>query len=203
MEIAWPFLGASSPVVLAVAVGHRVVNGGGGWRWVERVWPLVPTWAWAGLAAVLVVFVVALARRGRMDLPYVAARSLLSPAERAFFVALQRAVGGEFQMFAKVRVGDLLQVRAGVEGKRRFAAFGRISSKHADFVACDPRTFAVVGVIELDDRSHEREDRRRRDEFFDAAMRVAGVPVLRVAVQRTYEVRELREAVRAAFGEAG
>ena len=163
---------------------------------------LLPEWAWIGLmiGTGLVVAVVVVRGR-RQDLPYVAAKGLLSPAERAFFLVLQRAVGEEYQLFAKVRVGDILQVRPGVEGKRRFAAFGRISSKHADFVACDARTFAVVGVIELDDRSHEREDRRRRDEFFDAAMNVAGVPVLRVAARRAYDVKELREAVREAFGE--
>ena len=161
----------------------------------------MPGWAWVGLAVGAGLVVAGIAARRGPDLPYVAAKGLLSPAERAFFVVLQRAVGGEFQLFAKVRVGDILQVRPGVEGKRRYAAFGRISSKHADFVACDARTFAVVGVIELDDRSHAREDRRKRDEFFDGAMRVAGVPVLRVPVQRTYAATELREAVREAFGE--
>ena len=171
------------------------------WRNLTLAARLLPGWVWIGLAVGAGLVVVGIAVRRGPDLPYVAAKGLLSPAERAFFVVLRRAVGEDFQLFAKVRVGDILQVRPGVEGKRRFAAFGRISSKHADFVACDPRTFAVVGVIELDDRSHEREDRRRRDEFFDAAMRVAGVPVLRVPVQRSYAVAELREAVREAFGE--
>ena len=170
--------------------------------WTTEIWSLAPGWVWGGLLVLGLGLVgVAVVRGRRQDLPYVAAKGLLSPAERAFFVVLRRAVGEDFQLFAKVRVGDILQVRPGVEGKRRFTAFGKISSKHADFVACDPRTFAVVGVIELDDRSHEREDRRRRDEFFDAAMRVAGVPVLRVAVQRSYDATELGEAVQEAFGE--
>ena len=188
--------------VLKPSSAARVVNGSEVRQWVEQVWRVVPSWGWAAVVAVGAIGIgVVLAQRGRLDLPYVAARSLLTPAERAFFAVLQRAVGGQFQLFAKVRVGDVLQVRAGVEGKRRLAAFGRISSKHADFVACDLKTFAVVGVIELDDRSHEREDRRRRDEFFDAAMEAAGVPVLRVKVQRAYDAQELREAVREAFGE--
>ena len=173
-----------------------------GWRDLTQMARLLPEWAWIVAAAGGLLLVAAAVRTRRQDLPYVPARALLSPAERAFFVVLQRAVGEDFQLFAKVRVGDILQVRPGVEGKRRFAAFGRISSKHADFVACDPRTFAVVGVVELDDRSHEREDRRKRDEFFDAAMRAAGVPVLRVPVRRTYAAGEVRAAVREAFGEA-
>ncbi len=152
------------------------------------------------LAVVAVVLAAAVAARFlRRDLPYVAARSLLTPAERAFFVALRQAIGEDYHLFAKVRLGDILEIAQGVTGKRRFAAFGRISSKHADFVACDPRTFEVLGVIELDDRSHERRDRQERDEFFDAAMAVAGIPVLRVPARRGYATRELREQARAAF----
>ena len=134
--------------------------------------------------------------RGR-DLPYVAAPALLTPAERAFFGVLRQAAGGDFLLFAKVRLGDILQVESGVEGKRRFAAFGRISSKHADFVLCDPRTFRVALVIELDDRSHQLRARRRRDEFFDAALARAGVPLLRVRVVRRYDAENLREQMTA------
>ncbi len=153
-------------------------------------------------AVLALLLVAAFVARGRVDLPYVAAPALLTAAERAFFVVLRQAVGGDYQLFAKVRLGDILQVESGVSGKRRFAAFGRISSKHADFVLCDARTFAVVGVIELDDRSHQRADRRERDRFFDAAMRKSGVPVLRVTVRRSYDKQDLREELHAMFGDA-
>ena len=176
--------------------------GAGGNRFPVTLPPHLVHWLLSpvGLAGAVVLglaLVAAAVARGRVDLPYVAAPALLTPAERAFFGVLRQAVGDEFQLFAKVRLGDILQVESGVSGKRRFAAFGRISSKHADFVLCDARTFAVVGVIELDDRSHQRADRQERDRFFDAAMRKGGVPVLRVAARRTYDKRELRERLQA------
>ncbi len=152
----------------------------------------------AVVAGVVLAALVALWRRGR-DLPYVAAPALLTPAERAFFGVLRQAAGGDFVLFAKVRLGDILQVEHGVEGKRRFAAFGRISSKHADFVLCDLRTFRVALVIELDDRSHQLRARRRRDEFFDAALARAGVPLLRVPVARGYDAGSLREKMAVAL----
>ena len=151
------------------------------------------------VAAVAVVVLAAWAARGRLDLPYVAAPALLTPAERAFFAVLRQVVGKDLLLFAKVRLGDILQIEEGVAGKRRFAAFGRISSKHADFVLCDARTFAVVGVVELDDRSHQRPDRRERDRFFDAALAVASIPVLRVPARRTYDARELRATLAEIF----
>ena len=156
----------------------------------------------AVLAVVALAAVVgAFARLGRPDLPYVAAPALLTAAERTFFLVLRQAVATDFQLFAKVRLGDIIQVQTGVSGKRRFAAFGRIASKHADFVLCDPRSFAAELVIELDDRSHDLPARRERDQFFDAALKVASVPVLRVPVRRGYSPDELRRLVQESLPE--
>ena len=158
---------------------------------------------WVAVAAVafgVVGLAAAVAGRRGLDLPYVPVEALLTPAERRFFLSLRQALANDYQLFAKVRLGDILQVRRGVEGKRRYAAFGRVAAKHADFVACDPRTFAVRGVIELDDSSHRRRDRQERDRFFNAAFAAAGIPVLRVPVQRSYSPKELREQAREVFG---
>ncbi len=147
------------------------------------------------VVAALLLAAVSFARLGRPDLPYVAAPALLTAAERNFFFVLRQAVAADFQLFAKVRLGDIIQVQKGVSGKRRFAALGRITSKHADFVLCDPRSFETALVIELDDRSHALPARQERDRFFDAALKVAAVPVLRVPVRRAYSSDEIRRLV--------
>ena len=150
------------------------------------------------IIAVAALFAVAaVLRPGRADLPYVAAPALLTAAERAFYLALRQAAGADFQVFAKVRLGDLINVERGVRGKRRLSAQGRIGSKHADFVLCNPRDFTVSLVVELDDKSHQRADRQERDRFFDAALRVADVPVLRVPARRSYPPAELRQQIEA------
>ena len=151
-----------------------------------------------GLVLVVVAALCAVAavvRSGREDLPYVAAPALLTAAERTFYFALRQAVATDFQLFAKVRLGDIIQVERGVAGKRRLVALGRVASKHADFVLCDGRSFATTLVIELDDKSHARPNRQERDRFFDAALRVAGVPLLRVPVRRGYSPDELRQQI--------
>ena len=78
----------------------------------------------------------------------------------------------------------------------------RMAAKHADFVLCEPRSLNLVGVIELDDRSHRRRDLQRRDAFFNETMAAAGLPLLRLAAKSTragYPVADLRAAVTAAF----
>lgn len=136
---------------------------------------------------------------GTIDLPYVAADSLLTPAERSFFGALHQALSPDYHLFAKVRLADIVELQRGLSGQRRYAAFNRISAKHADFVACDPQTFRIIGVIELDDSSHRAAKRQQRDQFMDSALAAASIPILRVTAQRSYSTSTLREQAEAAF----
>jgi hypothetical protein len=141
---------------------------------------------------VLVSVLSALLRRRPSDYPYESYDSLLSPAERSFFGVLQQALQGEFTPLAKVRLADILRVHHSVSAQRRAAAFNRVSSKHVDFVICASDTFRVVGVIELDDKSHRGQFRQRRDQFLDAALAAADIPVLHISAQRSYSIPDVR-----------
>lgn len=149
--------------------------------------------------AILSVLKALVSRRGSDDLPYVAAGALLTPAERHFFKSLQQALAPRYHIFAKVRLADIIQTERGLSGKRRYAAFNRISAKHADFIVCDPRSFRIIGVVELDDSSHQTSKGRKRDSFVDSALAVASIPILRVPVQRAYGVESLRDQANAIF----
>jgi very-short-patch-repair endonuclease len=139
----------------------------------------------------------------RIAFPYVAADALLSAAERSFFRVLREAVGMDYHLFAKVRLADIIAVERGLSGKHRTTAFNRISSKHVDFVACHPQTFRVVGVIELDDSSHRASNSQQRDQIKNSALAAASIPILRIPARRVYSPTNLRQQVRAAFGEPG
>jgi very-short-patch-repair endonuclease len=66
-------------------------------------------------------------------------------------------------------------------------AFNRVSSKHVDFVLCDPSTLAPVVAIELDDSTHYRRDRADRDAFVNQLFKVIGVSLIRHRVQSAYD----------------
>ena len=120
---------------------------------------------------------------------------LFSPAERSFLGVLEQIVGKEYRVIGKVRMADIIRPRKGLSGSAWRSALNRITSKHVDFAVCDPRTLQVVGVIELDDSSHDRTDRQRRDKFVDAALSSAGVPLVRIPAQRAYTPAEVRQRV--------
>ena len=66
-------------------------------------------------------------------------------------------------------------------------------------VIVDIRTFAIVGAIELDDASHLKKQRIRRDILLEEVLRQAGIPLLRdrdseKLVRRVSEFLKYREA---------
>ena len=123
-------------------------------------------------------------------LPYRRRTSLMTNAEARFYRSLAQAVDDRLTIFAMVRIADLLIVDS--TSATGGGWFNRISSKHVDFVLCDPDSLDAVMAIELDDASHKQSDRTERDAFVDAAFRSAGFPLLRVPAQAKYDVGELR-----------
>ncbi len=122
-------------------------------------------------------------------------RPFLSDAERSFFGVLQQAVASDHQVFAKVRVADILRPIQGLDRGQRQRDFNRISAKHIDFIICDPKELRVLGVIELDDKSHSQSNRQSRDNFLDAAFASASIPILRIPARQSYSPGQLREQI--------
>lgn len=155
----------------------------------QSFWPVA-----AGLVAIYVAFLVARLRSRRAEsFPYFCRDSLMTQTELRFYKILQSVVAGRWDVFAMVRVADLLRVRAGTAQRQSWQ--NRILAKHVDFVVCDGDTLEPLLAIELDDNSHDRPDRIERDAFLDQALEAAELPLLRVRVTRTYDARQLRRSI--------
>jgi len=134
--------------------------------------------------------------RGRQRYPYQALPSLFSAAELRFLRVLEKALDRHTRVYAKVRIADVVRVRPGVDKRHFFRAFNRIACKHLDYVLCEADSCAILAVIELDDRSHNRPERRERDAFVDAVMKASGIPILHIPVRARYDLRELKAELR-------
>ena len=126
-------------------------------------------------------------------LPYRRKDYLLSKAEASFFGVLNQALNGEYLIFVKIRLADLLYLPRNTESWQ--SHFNRIQSKHVDFVVCRRDGIRPCLAVELDDSSHERPDRVSRDDFVVKALQAAGLPLLRVRGASTYNVSKLRQDV--------
>lgn len=121
-------------------------------------------------------------------LPYRLRDDFLSPAEFSFYKVLSSLVGTRLTIQSKVRLADVFFV---ARPNENVVYFNRIAQKHLDFLVCDSVTMKPLFGIELDDASHKRNDRQERDEFVESVCKVAGLPLLRLPVQREYNSREI------------
>lgn len=127
---------------------------------------------------------------------YYLRKSLFTPAERSFLGILESSLPAGVRVFGKVRLEDIIGVKSGLGPGKRQAARNRINRKHIDFLLVRAGDLAPVAGIELDDRSHEAEDRQERDRFVDSAFASAGLPLLHVPVQKSYSPAEVGAKVR-------
>jgi len=104
------------------------------------------------------------------------ARSLLSEREKTLYRDLI-SLYPDHKLFVQVALSQLLDVAQGQPD--RFAIRGRFKQLVSDFVLCRS-DLTVVAVIELDDRTHFRADRKRADDRKTKALAGAGLRLVRI-----------------------
>ncbi len=124
------------------------------------------------------------------EFPYHLRDHFLSPAELAFFEVLRAAIANRAILCTKVALGDIFWVKRDDASRHRVYT-NKIDRKHVDFLLCDITTMQPIAGIELDDKSHQRQDRQERDAFVDQVFKAAGLPIVHVPVKRTYEEGEI------------
>lgn len=143
------------------------------------------------------------AAKSKPDLPYRLRDDFLSPAEMAFYHALTPILGEQLTACPKVSLDDVFFVSRPDQNK---AAWNKINRKHVDFLVCSAHSLRPLFGIELDDSSHQREDRIERDQFVNQVFQAAGLPLAHVPVRASYDPAELKrifnQALRSGIGQA-
>ncbi|MDI1250326.1 MAG: DUF2726 domain-containing protein [Lacunisphaera sp.] len=154
------------------------------------------------VAVVLVVLAILkakLAGSGAKAGVYYLKKSLFTPAERSFLGVLEPVLPPGVRVFGKVRLEDIFGVVKGLNASERQSARNRINRKHVDFLLVRATDLAPIAGIELDDSSHEEEERQERDAFVDSAFASASLPLLHVAVQQSYKPADVKAKVASLF----
>jgi predicted RNA-binding Zn-ribbon protein involved in translation (DUF1610 family) len=151
------------------------------------------------IAGVAVFLALAKGKGGTRSYPYQLSKYLLSKAERSFYGVLVQAVGNSGIVFSKVRVADVISPKKGQNRSDWQRAFNAISSKHFDFIVCEPSDCSIKLAVELDDSSHGSSKAQKRDDLLNGACESAGLPLLRVKAAKSYVVAELQRQVEEAI----
>jgi hypothetical protein len=77
---------------------------------------------------------------------YLVRPRFLSKAESVVYLLL-RAAFPRHEIFARIRLSDVLQVKIGPQGMERLRAFRKIANQHVGFVICD-RDMTIVAIVD-------------------------------------------------------
>lgn len=108
------------------------------------------------------------------------ARLLLTKNEWKCYMTMRDPIEAlEMRICPKVRLLDLAEPKKGTTGKEWGHLKNRVQSKHVDFAICD-RDMHVKLIIELDDSTHDKQERKDRDTFVDTVLTGCGFEILHV-----------------------
>ena len=125
---------------------------------------------------------------------------VMNESEQALFINLQKALGDTYIVLSKVRIEDFVEV-----GKEKAHSYrnhwglrGRIKSRHVDFLVCDRATTKPLLAIELDGKSHNGAQRKKRDDFVDELYNAISLPIEHIPVGGNFS--ELSQKIKEALG---
>jgi len=118
---------------------------------------------------------------------------LISRAEHEFVDILVEVLGDKYHVFTQVHLPTILDHK--VVGQNWKGAFSHINGKSVDFVICDKAYIKPLLAIELDDRSHEREDRIERDSIVEQMLKDANMPLLRFPNNGSFNKEEIKKLI--------
>jgi len=113
---------------------------------------------------------------------------------------LEGAVGDKTKVFGKVRLADIVSPISGLSRSEWQKTFNRIGSKHIDFALCKKDDLSPLCVIELDDSSHKKSERKIRDDFLGKALTAAAIPCIRFTARASYNIQAVRSEIAQATG---
>lgn len=128
-----------------------------------------------------------------IPLPFRLRQEFLSPAEMAFYRVLTEMVKDHLYVCPKVALLDLFFVTRPNENIQHT---NRLLRKNIDFLLLRRDTLKPALAIELD--YPKQVDHGLVDNFLDSVFTAAGLPLVHVLVQQTYDIRDLALRFRAA-----
>jgi hypothetical protein len=118
----------------------------------------------------------------------------LTKAESVVYLLLKAAFP-RHDIFAKVRLSDVLQVKIGPQGMERLRAFRKIANQHIGFVVCD-KDSTIVAIVDSREPEQVTNPRDQKLEVIkQRCLQAAQVKYVCVYPPQLPRYRELREQV--------
>ena len=124
-------------------------------------------------------------------LPYKIRKTIMSEHERLLFDNLRVVLGSDYDVYPQMKLDKIFCIERQRAYKYYLGWLRRINQKSVDFLAVQRDTQSPVFAIELDDSSHEEEERIDRDKFVGELFKRNNFPLIRFNPGQ-YRVEELK-----------
>jgi Protein of unknown function (DUF2726) len=125
---------------------------------------------------------------------YLVRPRFLSKAEGVVYLLLKAAFP-RHEIFARVRLADVLQVKIGPQGMERLRAFRKIANQHVGFVICG-RDMAIVAIVDAKEPESMINPRDQKLEIIkQRCLQAAQVKYICVYPPQLPRYKELREQI--------
>lgn len=117
-------------------------------------------------------------RRVVIKLPYMYTRKkyVMTYVESELFRRLDRLFGSKYFVFPQVHISSLLNHK--LKGQNWRGVLSKIQRKSVDFALVGKETLETRCAVELDDATHDSQNRMERDSLVDEAFSRAGMPLV-------------------------
>ena len=127
---------------------------------------------------IILGIVIAVFQHLKVKLPYKKKEFLLNISERKFFEAISEKLPSKYVIYPQIVLSAIIKTEC---SKRNFWFYqNKINKKIIDFVICEKRYNQPILAIEYDGPTHERYDRRKRDDFVNKALESAEIKIIHV-----------------------
>lgn len=115
---------------------------------------------------------------------------LMTKTEFQFYKQLIHSLPANIVVMPKVGLKDIVSVES-KDSRQRNSDWGKIKSKHIDFVLASLQSSEIIAGIELDDKTHHSERAQKSDEIKNAVFNSAGIPLYRFWVNNHYSFDDM------------
>lgn len=138
------------------------------------------------------------AEKNFINYQYSRKECFMTEAERNFFSILSQTFQGQYYVFPQVHLSTILEINHEGNASRK-ASFRHINQKSVDFVFCDKQNVRPLVAIELDDWSHHKQSRQKRDAEVERIFADADLPLVRFADYKSLTVAAIEDKLRSAM----
>ncbi len=180
------FAVAIAALAVAIAVGLLRRRGSGGFKSGVDAPNTVSQWTEGETTRLL----------SSAELPglYLLRPRFLSKIESVVYMLLKAAFP-RHEIFARVRLADVLQVKIGPQGMERLRAFRKIANQHVGFVLCD-RDMTILAIVDTREPDAVVNPRDQKLEIIkQRCLQAAQVKYICIYPQQLPRYRELREQI--------